>query len=102
MVGADLVEQFDVVCRSGSDVAELVETTRVELLLCRCLRAVGGPLAFLAGERLGGVVFTSYGAGITALALGWAALMPLMILISNRWDGFDSAEAPRTVAAAID
>lgn len=50
--------------------------------------AVGGPLAFLAGERLGGVVFTDHVAGVTALALGWALLMPLMMIISNRWDGF--------------
>ena len=34
--------------------------------------AIGGPLAFLAGERLGGVVFTDHVAGVTALALGWA------------------------------
>ena len=72
------------------------------LVLASLLGAVGGPLAFLAGERLGGVVFTSYSAGISALALGWALLMPLMLLISNRWDGFGPADTPRTVAAAID
>lgn len=64
--------------------------------------AIGGPLAFLAGERLGGVVFTSYSAGVTALALGWALLFPLMMLISNRWDGFEPAPAPRAVAAATE
>ncbi len=72
------------------------------LVLASVFGAIGGPLAFLAGERLDGVVFGSYTAGLTALALGWAVLMPLMMLISNRWNGFDSAEAPRAVAAAID
>lgn len=61
--------------------------------------ALGGPLAFLAGERLGGVVFTDYVAGLGALALGWALLMPLVLLLANRWDGFQT-ETP-TAASAI-
>ena len=66
------------------------------LLLAAMFGAVGGPLAFLAGERLGGVVFTSYPAALTALALGWALLMPLMLLIARRFNGFDEPQ-PRTV-----
>ncbi len=58
------------------------------LLFASLFGALGGPLAFLAGERLGGVVFTDYAAGLGALALGWALLMPLMMILSNRWDGF--------------
>ena len=62
------------------------------LVLASALGAIGGPLAFLAGERLDGVVFTNYIAGIGALTLGWALLMPLMMIISNRWDGFRQDE----------
>ena len=67
------------------------------LALAALFGAVGGPLAFLAGERLGGVTFTSYPAALAALALGWALLMPLMLLIAQRYNGFDE---PATAAAA--
>ena len=63
------------------------------LLLAALFGAVGGPLAFLAGERLGGVVFTSYPAALTALALGWALLMPLMLLVARRFNGFAEPKA---------
>lgn len=69
------------------------------LALAALLGAIGGPLAFLAGERLDGVVFTSYPAGLTALALGWAVLMPLMLLIASRFNGFDQ---PQTLAAGAE
>jgi hypothetical protein len=43
--------------------------------------AVGGPVAFLAGERLGAVTLTRpLGASVTALALGWAAAMGVVAL----------------------
>ena len=62
--------------------------------------ALGGPLAFLAGERLGGVIFTDHLVGVSALALGWALLMPLMMVVSNRWDGFrDDEPASKPVLA---
>jgi len=43
--------------------------------------ALGGPVAFLAGERLGAVTLARpLGASLTALALGWAAAMTLVAL----------------------
>ena len=69
------------------------------LVLAAVLGTIGGPLAFLAGERLGGVVFTDYSAALTALALGWALLMPLMMLIAQRFNGFD--ETPTTAPAVV-
>lgn len=67
------------------------------LLLAALLGAIGGPLAFLAGERLGGVLFTDYPLALGALALGWALLMPAMMLLARRYNGFQ--EAPRTSPA---
>lgn len=49
------------------------------------LGAVGGPLAFLAGERLGAVTFPSgrvLGCGV--LALVWAAAFPLLLHFAAR------------------
>lgn len=56
--------------------------------LAAVLGALGGPLAFLAGERLGAVVFVDRGAGLAALAAGWAVVMPALVQLSRRLDGF--------------
>ena len=67
------------------------------LWLAALFGALGGPLAFLAGERLGGVVFTDYSLALSALALGWAFLMPGMMLVAQRYNGF--RDLPRTSPA---
>ena len=53
------------------------------------LGAAGGPLAFLAGERLGGVTFPlgrAVGSGV--LALVWAAVFPLLVHFAARSGAF--------------
>ena len=55
--------------------------------LAALLGAVGGPLAFLGGERLGGARFTEPAVALTSLALGWALLMPLLVALAQRFDG---------------
>lgn len=69
------------------------------LLLAALFGAIGGPLAFLAGERLGGVVFTNYPVTLTALAIGWAILMPLMLLLAQRFNGFAVIDPEKPVTA---
>jgi hypothetical protein len=51
---------------------------------------IGGPLAFLAGERLGAVTFPEVYLAVTALALGWAFLFPVMMRLAERHDGFSA------------
>ena len=68
------------------------------LLAASVFGAVGGPLAYLAGERLGGVVMAEPVASMVALALGWALWMPLMMLLARRWNGFD-VNQPRVAAS---
>lgn len=58
------------------------------LLLAIVLGAVAGPLAYYAGARLGAVDFVHPLNAIVALSIGWAVLTPLLILISNRFDGY--------------
>ncbi len=69
------------------------------LWLATLLGAVGGPLAFLAGERLGGVVFTDTTVAMLALGLGWATLMPLMMLAARRLNGFRDEVLPAVAMA---
>ncbi len=69
---------------------------RGRLWLAALAGAVFGPLAFYAGSRLGGVGFPDFGEAMIALALGWAALMPLLMLLARRFDGLrrPAARAP--------
>lgn len=48
------------------------------------LGAVGGPLAYLAGERLGACSLVYPVPAIVALALGWAAATPLLLVLARR------------------
>jgi hypothetical protein len=61
--------------------------------LATLLGAVGGPLAYYAGAKLGGVVITEPVFAYTALAIGWAAFVPLLIRLSTRFDGMRALPA---------
>lgn len=56
---------------------------------CALLGAVGGPLAFLGGERLGAVTFPAgRTAGYALLALVWAAAFPALMFFAERSGAF--------------
>ena len=48
------------------------------------LGAIGGPLAYLGGAKLGGVSFVDTTAALAALAMGWALIMPLLMLAAQQ------------------
>lgn len=54
-------------------------------VLAACLGAVGGPLAFLAGEKLGAVNFPDTFRAMAAIGLGWLVLTPAMMLAARTW-----------------
>ena len=49
--------------------------------------AVGGPISYLAGARLGALEFINQGAALTALGVGWALVTPVLVALSERFDG---------------
>ena len=51
------------------------------------LGAIAGPLSFYGGAQLGGVVFLDQRAGLIALSVGWAVMMPTLIILAARLDG---------------
>jgi hypothetical protein len=53
--------------------------------------AVGGPLAYLAGDRLGGLEMSDPLLALGAQALGWAVLLPVLVRLATRLDGFTPA-----------
>lgn len=63
------------------------EWLKKRILLAPLLGAIAGPLSFHAGAVLGAVTFARPSPARIALACGWAVLLPLVIVLSNRWNG---------------
>jgi hypothetical protein len=63
------------------------------LLLAAVLGAIGGPLAYFAGYKLGGVQIPDFPVAMTALAVGWCVFMPLLMRLSEHLDGFSPVPA---------
>lgn len=53
------------------------------LIVATIMGGIFGPLAFVAGEKLGAVVFVNESAAMVLLAIGWALLMPTVCLIAK-------------------
>ena len=50
--------------------------------------AIGGPLAYMGAEKLGAVTLNNMPATYIALAVGWAILTPLLLALSEKFDGY--------------
>ena len=58
--------------------------------------AIFGPLAFIAGEKLGAVVFLDSSLSMITLAIGWGLLMPALLWLAQRINhNFNSQENAR-------
>jgi hypothetical protein len=65
------------------------------MLLAVLLGAVCGPLSYWAAVRFGAVQFVDPPRILTALAVGWALIMPALMRLSLRYDGMAApANAP--------
>jgi len=58
------------------------------LWLAAVFGAIGGPLAYLAGARLGALVMPNFLPAILWLGAGWAIITPLLLILARRHDGF--------------
>lgn len=57
------------------------------LWLAALFGAIGGPMSFVGGVKLGGAAFVNPTAALATMALCWAVLMPLLVALSTRFDG---------------
>lgn len=57
------------------------------LLLAAALGALGGPLAYYAGAKLGAVVLSQPLAALLTWAVLWSMAMPLLVSWATRYDG---------------
>ncbi len=62
--------------------------------LAAAFGAVGGPLAYLAGQGLGAVTFNHPVLAIIALGVIWAVAMPLLMALAVRLDGVNDKKTP--------
>lgn len=52
---------------------------------------LGGPLAYYTGFKLGGIQFVQFEYAMVALAVGWGAVVPVLLRLAERFNGFDLA-----------
>jgi len=55
--------------------------------LAALLGFYGGPASYIGGQALGGIVLVNQFAALSALAIGWAVMMPLLMRLSESLDG---------------
>ena len=68
-------------------------------ILAAALGAVGGPLAYFAGQELGAITFNHPVLALAALAGIWAVAMPLLMALSTRLDGVSDTPKPEFIQA---
>ena len=60
---------------------------------------IGGPVTYLAGQKLGGITLVNEFAALAALAIGWAIIMPILLRLSEAFDGMADAQLEAAVIA---
>ncbi len=61
--------------------------------LASLLGAIGGPLAFFGGYKLGAVAFPDTLVAMVVLAGGWSFLLPLVVWMARHFDGAGFSQA---------
>ena len=54
---------------------------------------IGGPLAYIGGEKLGGIDLVNQVAALATLGIGWAVIMPFLLYLSQTFDGMSESAA---------
>lgn len=57
---------------------------RKSVAIAAAAGAAGGPLSFLAGEKMGAVSFANPSLALFVIGLGWAVLLPLLVHFAQR------------------
>jgi hypothetical protein len=71
----------------GTTINQSMRWMRSRPLFASAFGFVGGPLAYVAGHKIGGIQFVDQPAAVAMLAVGWAVIMPLLMHLGERLDG---------------
>jgi hypothetical protein len=63
---------------------------RARPLVAAAFGAIGGPLAYYAGSRLGALELAVPELALTSIAIGWAVLTPALLMLARRLDGYST------------
>ena len=69
---------------------------RGRIALAVLLGAVAGPASYWAGQKLGAIEFLDPVMATLVLSIGWAALMPILMQLAERLDGFREVTVTET------
>jgi hypothetical protein len=64
---------------------------RDRVLACAALAAVGAPMAYYGGSRLGALEWVSATPALLLISVGWALLLPILMRAARHFDGFARA-----------
>jgi len=67
-------------------------------MLAAVFGAIGGPASYIAGQKLGGIIFLDYFAAVLALAIVWAIAMPFLLALSTKLDGMSAEMVAQEVS----
>jgi hypothetical protein len=70
-------------------------------LLAAMFGAVGGPVAYYAGNRIGAVEFSDTTTALMAVAIGWSIIMPVLMALTTRFNGYRKIHANTYEVKAI-
>jgi len=62
-------------------------------LLAAAFGAIGGPVAYYAGHRIGAVEFNDTFTALYAIGAGWAVIMPALMALTARFNGYEPVQA---------
>lgn len=63
--------------------------------------AIGGPMAFVAGERLGAVQFADEALSLAVIGVGWALLLPILVWVATKYNGHSEPRGANAPAIAL-
>jgi len=63
------------------------------------LGAIGGPLSYIAGEKLNAISLDQPVPALAMLAIGWAFMMPVLSSMAQRMNGFEQVTGSRAPAS---
>ena len=62
-------------------------------LIASAFGAIGGPIAYYAGHRIGAVDFNDTITALIAVGVGWAVIMPGLMALTTRFNGYESVQS---------
>ncbi len=65
--------------------------SRGKWLVAVLFGANGGPLAYMGAEKLGAVALNNMPISYIVLGVGWAILTPILLALSEKFDGYNSS-----------